>query len=768
MLNYDFRNTLSAFEFECFSRDLINAQERLDLSNFAEGRDGGIDLRYSHGKDKSVIVQAKRYKNYNSLMTALEKEVDKVKRLKPNRYIVTTSVDLTPANKQAIVTLFSPYILSEHDIWAKQDLNKYLAQHTDIEQKYYKLWLASTNILNNILNKNIVNWTGFEKEEILNTIKTYVMNSSFDDAMKKLIENRYVVISGEPGIGKTTLARILIVNLLSDKFTNKNGFTNFEEFYYTNSNIDDFARVMQQGKRQVFFYDDFLGQITLENGEKNFDSRIISFIKACRRENDKLFILTTREYILQQGLAHYSRFNEGKGIEMSKCIVDLGKYTRFVRAQILYNHLVANEIPQEYINTILNNKNYLQLIDHPHFNPRIIETFLTNGTHEQCKPEDYFVKIKGFFDHPDSVWLNAFEQLSSIEREALLVLNTMGTIVLFEDWKKAYQFFFKRVHREANYFNETEWTNAVKVLENNFIKTNKDRSEMFVEFHNPGVKEVLTRHINRDNGIKQLLLKNAYYIEQVFGVFQSDGRHDSNPNVLDPLVDLFFEAFERIWKEYKSCRTGLYRYNKDLFLKHHYMSKAETLFILHANYPYSELIKKHPYYVEQKITPQIVDGVGVVADIDSQIALLKEIDISKTNLDMDALFDSFTSSIYFVDDCLAFADSIGYVFPNHEDFLLSKEFCKKAVECINHDFESTEDSDLEELNTKINELCNYSYLLEDEDIVSEIRDKLNDYTDYLDSKADAYQDEYREWFDNNTFSENLKIDNLFSTIKNRN
>ena len=47
MLNYDFRNLLSAFEFECFSRDLINAHEGLDLANFAEGRDGGIDLRFT-------------------------------------------------------------------------------------------------------------------------------------------------------------------------------------------------------------------------------------------------------------------------------------------------------------------------------------------------------------------------------------------------------------------------------------------------------------------------------------------------------------------------------------------------------------------------------------------------------------------------------------------------------------------------------------------------------------------------------------------------
>ena len=72
MLNYDFQNLLSSFEFECFSRDILNAHEGLNLASFAEGRDGGIDLRYTYGRDsKTVIVQAKRYKEYGKLKSNL-------------------------------------------------------------------------------------------------------------------------------------------------------------------------------------------------------------------------------------------------------------------------------------------------------------------------------------------------------------------------------------------------------------------------------------------------------------------------------------------------------------------------------------------------------------------------------------------------------------------------------------------------------------------------------------------------------------------------
>ena len=761
MFNYDFHNQLSAFEFECFSRDLINAHEGLGLANFAEGRDGGIDLRYSQGKGKSVIVQAKRYKKYSDLKTKLKEEVEKVKRLNPQRYMITTTVDLTAANKDEIIAMFSPYIQNEHDILAKQDLNKILAEHPDVERQYYKLWLTSTNILNTILNKNIFNWTDFEKDEIQETIRTYVMNDSFNEALKKLIENRYVVISGEPGIGKTTLARVLVMHLLSEKYADQSNTTSYEEFYYTNCNIEDLVHVFQKGKRQVFFYDDFLGKVTLEEGEKNFDSRIIAFIRACRHDNDKLFILATREYILQQGLVRYSRFNEGKGIEMSKCVVDMGKYTRFVKAQILYNHLVANEIPQPYVNAILHDKNYMKIIDHRNFSPRIIETFLTNGTHEQCQPEEYFGKIKGFFDYPDSVWLDAFERLSDIQKEALLVLATMEPTVMYDLWKEAFIYFFKRVHKEANYLNDAEWNNTVKVLQNNFIKIGKDRGGMHVEFHNPGVNDVLTRYISSNESVRYLLLENACYIEQTFGALRKDWRTQNTSSIPKGEIDHFFDVFERLWVDYRSCHTVLFSYSNGE--KHYSSSPKSRAEILLQLSRHQELLMSRPYYIEQKITQQIMDDRD--AGFYSQIRLLQKVDLSKTNLDLDALFVTYTMRLYFAEDCLDFAESIEKVFPDHADYLLSEEFSSIAAGCLKNDLENTKESDLEDLDETAVKLCGYAPELENEYVVSNIRNKAKEFSDYLDAQAEAYQDDPSFWRDEYLGTESWKIDNLFATIK---
>ena len=762
MLNYDFRNLLSAFEFECFTRDLINVHEGLGLMSFAEGRDGGVDLRYTSDKGRTVIVQAKRYKDYNELKPKLKEEVGKVKKLKPHRYMLSTSADLTSVNKKEIIEQFKPFIKNESDILAKQDLNRILAQYPDLEQQYYKLWLASTAVLNSILNKNIVNWTSFERAEIEGAVRTYVMNDSFNDALKKLIDNHYVVISGEPGIGKTTLARMLVMHLLSNKFTDRFSIANYEEFYYTNSNIDDLAKVMQSGKRQVFFYDDFLGQISFEEGEKNFDSRIVAFIKACQRESDKLFILTTREYILQQGLARYGRFKEGKGIEMSKCIVDMGKYTRFVRAQILYNHLVANDIPQEYINAILADKNYLKIIDHPHFSPRIIETFISNGTHELCKPNEYFNIILNYFDHPDSVWLDAFGRLSEIEKEALLVLTTMGTPVMYTFWKKAYQFFFERVHKESNYLSDAEWNDAVKVMQNNFIQVENGQRGLYVEFHNPGVKDVLTRYIGSSERMRILLLFNSYYVEQIFGVLLKDSHSRLSPVLSEDLRAGFYLTFDRIWEDYNSCRTLRYRVSDKLvYYDYSPLPKAEALLRLHVRYV--DLLQLPSDYVEQKMTQQVMTEDN--ADLFSLLSLLERVELSHTDLDMDALFEDYSSRLYSIENCLDFAKSLEVVFPSHLDYLESEELCECAADCIKQEFDYSKDSELDDLNSLVNDLCRLIPPLDSEPIVSDLRKRTEEYLNSIEEQAEAYQDDYGYYSSFYQDPEDKRIDNLFATIK---
>ena len=247
---YDFNSILSFSDFECLVRDLLQKHLNIHLECFTEGRDGGIDLRCSTYDKNAIIIQAKRYKDYKSLINELKNEVAKVKKLNPQRYIIATSVGLTPNNKEEIKRLFCPYILRTEDILGKDDLNNLLGIHTEIEKGFPKLWLTSTTVLDRIVNATVVNQSTFEWNQIQEEIETYVVNDSLNKATQILKENGYVIISGIPGIGKTTLARFLVYSTL--------GNDNEYEFVYM-SDLEDGLRLYNKEKKQIFLYDDFLG-----------------------------------------------------------------------------------------------------------------------------------------------------------------------------------------------------------------------------------------------------------------------------------------------------------------------------------------------------------------------------------------------------------------------------------------------------------------------------------------------------------------------------
>lgn len=208
MSEYDFL-VLSSDEFELFCKDIIEVERGIKLENFKAGKDGGIDLRYSPSDDNTLIVQCKRYKSFSSLNSILKNEIEKVKRLNPSRYILMTSVPLNPREKASIKELFKGFIKNTGDIYGKDELQTILRNHHYIERKHYKLWLSSTNILNTILHSDVFNRSKFTEDQIKERVSLYVLNESFERALDHLKKNKVIILSGGPGVGKTTLADML-------------------------------------------------------------------------------------------------------------------------------------------------------------------------------------------------------------------------------------------------------------------------------------------------------------------------------------------------------------------------------------------------------------------------------------------------------------------------------------------------------------------------------------------------------------------------------
>jgi hypothetical protein len=207
MSNYNF-NTLNDKEFEQIARDLLNAKFKLGLQNFTAGRDGGIDLRYSSKKNNnSIIVQAKHYigSGFAQLKhTLIVKELEKVKKIKPDRYMLVTSLSLTASQKDELKRELSPFILTSNDVIGQEDLNGYLSEFQEVEKRYFKLWFSSLTVFHAVIHNALEGRTKYLLEQIRLKIPYYVITQKLDDANKILQKEKLLLITGQPGIGKTT------------------------------------------------------------------------------------------------------------------------------------------------------------------------------------------------------------------------------------------------------------------------------------------------------------------------------------------------------------------------------------------------------------------------------------------------------------------------------------------------------------------------------------------------------------------------------------
>lgn len=257
MSDYDFKQ-LSPSDFEIMARDILQAEMSITLESFVTGRDGGIDFRYAKNSEL-IVIQCKHYvrTGLSGLIGNLKKEAPKVVSLNPKRYILVTSVALSPKNKAEIIEIIGNSFLSASDILGQDDLNNLLTKHISVEHKHYKLWLASRAVLDRVLNNAIVTQSEFKAEQIYKEIPRYVQSNAYPKALKIIEDNRIVIIAGAPGVGKTTLANLLLYQHLEKGF----------QAVVIQSDIREAKSLIQKGTHQIFYFDDFFGATFLgENG----------------------------------------------------------------------------------------------------------------------------------------------------------------------------------------------------------------------------------------------------------------------------------------------------------------------------------------------------------------------------------------------------------------------------------------------------------------------------------------------------------------------
>jgi len=507
---HDFR-TLSPLDFEELVRDLLQEELGLRFESFGSGPDLGIDSRFSIASGKA-IVQVKHYldSGAEALLRAARRENDKVAKLKPGRYLFVTSLSLTPVMKSKLKEALQSAPLADEDILGRADLNNLLGRHPQIEKKHFKLWLASTAVLDRILHSGVYNRTQAEMDVIRAVVPKFVQNESVPKAEAILQKGGALIIAGEPGIGKSTLARMLVW-LHAEQGWNISVIDDIKEAF----------EIAHEGERRLVFFDDFLGQVRLSTDLiRGMDQRFPPFLQRVRANKDLRFILTTRDYILHQAQAQSSRLSTA-AINASEFVLDVGSYTRAARAKILFNHLYFSDISEVEREVLLADDFFLKIIDHKNFNPRLVD-LLTSAEYVSIAGMPIRKTVEAVLENPQELWEKPYRTHISDEGRALMMalfFNETRPAVFalertFVRMVDAMGFTFPSVDLPAKF------RYALKELEGSVVAIQERR----VGFANPGIRDFLQRVVSDDRFVPAAIGTITEYagVKQAWQVFSAE------------------------------------------------------------------------------------------------------------------------------------------------------------------------------------------------------------------------------------------------------
>ena len=507
MAEYDFRQ-LSPHDLELLARDLLQAEWRIRLESFKQGKDSGIDLRYAKAK-KNTIVQCKHYvgSGVNKLLQELRREKVKVDTLQPSRYVLVTSVPLSPANKKAIIEIIGADVLASSDVFGSEDLNNLIGKHPEVEHTHYKLWLASKVVLDKVLHNAAVTRSEFKVRQIHKDARRYVQSQAFQRALEMLDEHNLAIVAGSPGVGKTTLANLVLYGHL------ERGYRPI----IIDRDISEGLELFQRGEPQIFYFDDFMGATFLgDQGNvitgKN-DQALLNFIAMVRETPNKRLVLTTREHIYEQAMNKSERLHFS-GIGDLRVFLRISDYSLAQKAMILYNHLYFSELPADYRDVLLRDNFFLTVIRHEKFNPRIIEWLTSYQIVKKVPVDEFHQWVQSLLSDPSEIWRHAYHQeISDAARSMLLTVFSFGGKVDDLNLRAGFDSLHELRARKYGFTTRPEdFSSARREIAGSFIKPSGINA---VEFLDPSLLDLMNYVVREAPGNAIDIVVGATQFEQI-------------------------------------------------------------------------------------------------------------------------------------------------------------------------------------------------------------------------------------------------------------
>jgi Restriction endonuclease len=565
---------LSDYDFEQVVAELLGSEWRVRFEVFPRGRDGGVDLRVlgptseplSLPPNAELVVQCKHMPGATiaRLRSYLRTEARKNSVREAWRYILVTSARLTRANKKEIVAIFSGR-LSEADVFGRDDIDALLRRHPEVVHANMKLWLASGTALQAFLNQVEHVRSEVSKAELERLRSRLVQTSVVTEAQRMLRRFGVCILAGAPGVGKTTTARILLLLYMAEGWRPVVAI----------SDVRELEAQLLPGIRQILFFDDFLGVFALDSKlAKGDDATLVRLIHVIEGDADKVFILTTREYVLKQAQQTYEKLGD-EAFSLMKLTIKVEELSTAERAHILYNQLYYSPLRRDAAAASDGPRRYMALTRHRNYNPRLVEAAIAAAVRDLgLRPErralanavgasasvaveetnassvrtpadrkvDVPALLEKALDNPAELWVHVLlYQLNQLQRDILITRLSLGAApVRLADLQQAVAGFGDAAGRTAT---PLAVDSALAVLDGDLVTVTRDTApaeQPVVSGLHPGVTDALVALLRDYPDYLDAVLASAFCFEQVIWLATLQGvTRSARPRRLQAIPDFW-------------------------------------------------------------------------------------------------------------------------------------------------------------------------------------------------------------------------------------
>jgi Novel STAND NTPase 3 len=512
---------LGWYSFERLVQSLLKAEIGIGIENWSGNRDRGRDgycQKPLHFPERNVlspgpfVFQVKHVRGANaagakpagpilaavkSEITAINQRITNGEWKLPGSYVLLTNAPLSAGCKDKIERLFRDVLpATEVSSLDGSDICDFLDKLPEIRKSHPEILGLSDlfELIREAVGNPIFERSAAAIQEAEQISKVFVQTRAYRKTQENLSKHGFVVLDGPPEMGKTSIARMIALDKVLEKWT-----------AIECRSPDDFFAAYSQSTQQIFIADDAFGRtefdFTLSRQWERDLPRILNLT-----DGRHWLVWTSRKHILARAISSMDLTNSAANFPLpSEVTVDAAALSIEEKARMLYRHAKREELEEDVAAVI--QKHAARIVESKFFTPERIRRFVRESLPDFIRSSSGVLTKSGklgtlidkAIQSPTLRMRKAFKGLPNEHRDLLIDMLECGRYCTLGKLSSA----FTRRHGAIT---EISLRVAVEDLVGTFLKRSPYGS---LDWIHPSYRDVVIDAISDDAELQVVFLRTA-------------------------------------------------------------------------------------------------------------------------------------------------------------------------------------------------------------------------------------------------------------------